>query len=152
MIKIWHNIDTVSEYELLGDTMSETMGQIIKRLRKERNFTQEELAELLGVTCQAVSKWENDSGLPDISQVVPLSVVFGVSIPTYQKQEVTYQPDSTHCGAVFLIAKKLTRCSGCFGLYNKLLFNRFIHQTLEICILVYLMLLQYQIMYQEKLL
>ena len=59
--------------------MSETMGQIIKRLRKERNFTQEELAEQLGVTCQAVSKWENDSGLPDISQVVPLSVVFGVS-------------------------------------------------------------------------
>ena len=58
--------------------MSETMGQIIKRLRKDRNFTQEELAEQLGVTCQAVSKWENDSGLPDISQVVPLSVVFGV--------------------------------------------------------------------------
>jgi len=59
--------------------MSETIGQIIKRLRKERNFTQEELAEQLGVTCQAVSKWETDSGLPDISQVVPLSIVFGVS-------------------------------------------------------------------------
>ena len=58
--------------------MSETMGQIIKRLRKDKNFTQEELAEQVGVTCQAVSKWENDSGLPDISQVVPLSVVFGV--------------------------------------------------------------------------
>ena len=59
--------------------MSETMGQIIKRLRKERNFTQEELAEQLGVTFQAVSKWENDAGMPDISQIVPLASVFGVS-------------------------------------------------------------------------
>lgn len=59
--------------------MKETMGQIIRRLRKERNLTQEELAEQLGVTFQAVSKWENDSGMPDISQVVPIANVFGVS-------------------------------------------------------------------------
>ena len=59
--------------------MKETMGQIIRKLRKERNLTQEELAEQLGVTFQAVSKWENDSGLPDISQVVPLATVFNVS-------------------------------------------------------------------------
>ena len=54
------------------------IGQIIKKLRKERNLTQEELAEQLNVTAQAVSKWENGTGLPDISQVVPLSNVFGV--------------------------------------------------------------------------
>ena len=59
--------------------MKETMGQIIRRLRKERNLTQEELAEQLGVTFQAVSKWENDVGMPDISQVVPIAHVFGVS-------------------------------------------------------------------------
>ncbi len=59
--------------------MKETMGQTIRRLRKERNLTQEELAEQLGVTFQAVSKWENDTGMPDISQVVPIAHVFGVS-------------------------------------------------------------------------
>jgi len=58
--------------------MNEPIGQIIRRLRKERNFTQEELAEQLGVTAQAVSKWESEIGLPDISQVVPLATVFGV--------------------------------------------------------------------------
>lgn len=59
--------------------MKQTMGQIIRRLRKERNLTQEELAEQLGVTFQAVSKWENDTGMPDISQVVPIAHVFGVT-------------------------------------------------------------------------
>ena len=52
---------------------------IIRRLRKERSLTQEELAELLGVTSQAVSKWENEVGMPDISQVVPIAHVLGVT-------------------------------------------------------------------------
>ena len=56
-----------------------SMGQTIKKLRKERNLTQEELAEQLNVTYQAVSKWENETGMPDISQIVPLASVFGVS-------------------------------------------------------------------------
>ena len=59
--------------------MTETMGQIIRRLRKERNLTQEELAEQLNITAQAVSRWESETGMPDISQIVPLSNVFGVT-------------------------------------------------------------------------
>ena len=59
--------------------MREAMGQIIRRLRKERNLTQEELAEQLNITYQAVSRWENGAGMPDISQIVPLSNVFGVT-------------------------------------------------------------------------
>lgn len=55
------------------------MGQIIRRLRKERNLTQEELAEQLNISSPAISKWENDTSMPDISQVVPLANVFGVS-------------------------------------------------------------------------
>ena len=59
--------------------MATTMGQIIKNLSKGRGFTQEELAERLGVTYQAISKWENNSGMPDISQIVPLATIFDVS-------------------------------------------------------------------------
>ncbi len=59
--------------------MTNSIGQNIKRLRGERGFTQEELAELINVTPQAVSKWENESGLPDISQIIPLASAFGVS-------------------------------------------------------------------------
>ncbi len=59
--------------------MAATIGQIIKKLRNGRGFTQQELAERLGVTYQAISKWENDSGMPDISQIVPLATIFDVS-------------------------------------------------------------------------
>lgn len=59
--------------------MALSMGQIIKKLRKERNLTQEKLANQLNVTFQTISKWENETGMPDISQVVPMAKVFGVT-------------------------------------------------------------------------
>ena len=59
--------------------MNESIGQIIKKLRKERDFTQEELAEQLNLSAQAISKWENGTSLPDISQVVPIANLFGVT-------------------------------------------------------------------------
>ncbi len=58
--------------------MKKSMGEIIKRLRKEHDFTQEELAEQLGVTAQTISKWETNAGMPDVSQIVPLARIFGV--------------------------------------------------------------------------
>jgi transcriptional regulator with XRE-family HTH domain/two-component sensor histidine kinase len=59
--------------------MYSNIGQIIKILRKERNLTQEELAEKIHVTSQAVSKWENEIGLPDITQIAPLAKALKVS-------------------------------------------------------------------------
>ncbi len=52
----------------------------IKTLREKRGFTQAQLAEILGVSSQAVSKWETAKGLPDISLLEPLSCALGVSV------------------------------------------------------------------------
>lgn len=59
--------------------MELNIGENIRRLRRERDMTQEQLAELLNITCAAVSKWERCENCPDISMVIPLARVFGVS-------------------------------------------------------------------------
>ncbi len=56
------------------------IGNFISFLRKEQNLTQRELAERLGVTDRAVSKWENGRGLPDLSLLVPLCEALGISV------------------------------------------------------------------------
>lgn len=56
-----------------------TIGETIKFYRKEKELTQGQLAELIGVSTQAVSKWETDAGMPDISQIVPLAKVLEVT-------------------------------------------------------------------------
>ena len=57
-----------------------SLGQSIRRYRKEKNMTQGELAERLGVSVQAVSKWETDKGMPDVNQLLPLSRLLGMSV------------------------------------------------------------------------
>lgn len=57
----------------------QSMGKRIMQLRKEKGYTQEQLAELCGVSAQAVSKWENDVSCPDISILPQLSEVLGVT-------------------------------------------------------------------------
>ncbi|MDD6095068.1 MAG: helix-turn-helix transcriptional regulator [Clostridia bacterium] len=57
----------------------QTIGQRIRGFRKSRGMTQAVLGERLGVSVQAVSKWENDISMPDISMLVPLSNILGVS-------------------------------------------------------------------------
>ena len=55
-------------------------GTTIKRLREERGLTQTLLAEKIGVSSKAVSKWETAKGLPDITLIEPLSKALGVSV------------------------------------------------------------------------
>ena len=55
-------------------------GATIKKLREARGLTQHQLAEKIGVSSKAVSKWETAKGLPDISLVEPLSQALGVSV------------------------------------------------------------------------
>lgn len=56
-----------------------SIGQNIKKYRKEKGYTQRDLADLIGVSVQAISKWETDTGAPDISQVVPLASALDIS-------------------------------------------------------------------------
>ena len=56
-----------------------SIGTTIRNLRRERNYTQEELADMLGVSACAVSQWECDRTAPDISQIPILANVFEVS-------------------------------------------------------------------------
>lgn len=60
--------------------MKETIGMRIQLSRKEKGFTQSELAEKLFVSAQAVSKWENDQASPDITMLSSLSEILGVTI------------------------------------------------------------------------
>lgn len=57
-----------------------TIGQRIASRRKLANLSQERISEELGVSRQAVSKWESDAGIPDVDNLVALSKLFGVSV------------------------------------------------------------------------
>ncbi len=59
--------------------MSQTLGERIANLRKKAGLTQEELAEKLGISPQAVSKWENDISCPDIMSIPNIAKILGVS-------------------------------------------------------------------------
>ena len=56
-----------------------TIGETIQRLRTKRRLSQEQLAELVGVSRQAVSKWELNNALPDTDKLAPLARALGVS-------------------------------------------------------------------------
>ena len=62
-------------------------GPAIKRLREERGLTQTQLAQRIGVSDKAVSKWETGRGLPDISLVEALANSLGVSVPELMNGE-----------------------------------------------------------------
>lgn len=75
------------------------IGQNIKRLRKAMDISQERLAEAVGVTVQAVSKWENSTSLPDICTAPVIAAFFGVTLDELffgngVKQEVSVPSDS----------------------------------------------------------
>lgn len=57
-------------------------------LRKRKGWSQEELAEQLGVTRQSVSKWEGAQSVPDIQKIIQMSEIFGVTTDYLLKDEI----------------------------------------------------------------
>ena len=60
--------------------MKETFGQRFARLRKSKGYTQEQIADKVNISYQAVSKWENDISSPDLSILGELANILGVTI------------------------------------------------------------------------
>jgi transcriptional regulator with XRE-family HTH domain len=85
--------------------MNETMGAIIARRRKELGMTQEQLAGALGISYQAVSKWENELSSPDISALPLLADTLGLTLDELfgretakREAETREEPEQTEAG------------------------------------------------------
>lgn len=61
-------------------TMEHTFGERLKKYRQEKRLTQQELADLLGVSNKTISRWESDGGFPDVPVLVPLARALGVTV------------------------------------------------------------------------
>ena len=70
-----------------------TVGEIISYLRKEKNMTQNDLAEKMNVTDKAVSKWERNLSCPDVNSISKLAEILGVSVEELLNAQ-TKQEDS----------------------------------------------------------
>lgn len=68
----------------------------LQKLRKENGMSQESLAEALGVSRQAVSKWESGQSYPEMDKMIALSELFHVTIDYMVKEESTAEPDNRY--------------------------------------------------------
>lgn len=82
------------------------IGENIKRLRRNKGITQEQLAEFMGVSCVAVSKWENSNTYPDVSAIIPLARVFGVSIDELMDMQLRFDQKKREATELITNARK----------------------------------------------
>ena len=80
---------------------STSMGEIISTLRKEKGMTQKDIADKLGITDKAVSKWERDVAFPDTATIPKLAEILGVSVEELMQAKAV--PVNGHKGAGYLI-------------------------------------------------
>lgn len=73
----------------------ETFGNMVAVLRKEKGMTQLELAEKMGVTDKAVSKWERDLSFPDVSSIPKLAEILEVSVDELMQVKADSKEDTT---------------------------------------------------------
>ena len=65
-----------------------TLGEKIARQRRELNYTQEHLADILGVSRQSISKWESDIAYPETDKLIELGKLFDCSMDYLLKEEI----------------------------------------------------------------
>lgn len=79
----------------------QTLGMIIASQRKEKGLTQLELAEQVGVTDKAVSKWERDLSCPDVGTIPKLAEIFDISVDELMQGKAAKEKENP--SLVFLI-------------------------------------------------
>lgn len=80
---------------------NKSMGEIISTLRKENGLTQKQIADQLGITDKAVSKWERDIAFPDTATIPKLAEILGVSVEELLNAKAV--PQTGHKGAGYLV-------------------------------------------------
>lgn len=88
----------------------------LRKLRKDNNMSQEELAEMMGVSRQAVSKWESDEGYPEVEKLLIISQKLNVSLDSLMCSEILTNEKGTNAssGTVTIISPNegvIIRCS-----------------------------------------
>lgn len=81
----------------------QTFGNMIAVLRKENGMTQLELAEKMGVTDKAVSKWERDLSFPDVRSLPKLAEIFNISVDELMQVKSDTKENEDHAGIAELI-------------------------------------------------
>ena len=84
-----------------------TLGEKISKQRKELNYTQEQLAEILGVSRQSISKWESDIAYPETEKLIELGKLFDCSMDYLLKEEITEKDDTQ----AFVLSEKVEEIS-----------------------------------------
>ena len=86
--------------------MKKTLGTMIAELRKQHGMTQLELAEKMGVTDKAVSKWERDLSCPDINSLPNLAEILGVSVEDLMQIKTEAEAPVSKVAEIMEIAPK----------------------------------------------
>ena len=101
---------------------STSMGEIISTLRKEKGMTQKDIAEKLGVTDKAVSKWERDIAFPDTATIPKLAEILGVSVEELLQAKAAPVPASNGVDKIInLILKAVPLAMGVAVIVTSLL-------------------------------
>ena len=92
---------------------NQSMGETISTLRKEKGMTQKELADMLGITDKAVSKWEHNVAYPDTATIPALAEILGVSVEELMHaKSVPAEPKKNADDIVNLVLKAVPLAMG----------------------------------------
>ena len=95
------------------------IGKLILTKRKEKGITQQQLADMLGVTSKVVSKWENGKSMPDVGIIPELCKVLGISISTlFNGEEIEDEQIILRLASIIKVLKNNVKmlCVICIGL------------------------------------